>query len=454
MWRLLALALLPTTSPFPSSVGCGEALEVGQFWMSSYSVASSLAIEVTDASGGAVACGGTVAEGEALRVAVGGVGSASFNIGIAGATADGRARASADAAADARAVRGAGQPDGGAAGADARADGVADVARAEPSRADRARRLAASMTLDGVDVDQFGDDEAAAFEASVADALGLPADDVGVTLADTATMVEADACVVAFTKLIDEPGEQTVGADRFVWSYGSGSLGFHGGDVGALTLDLETCAFSVKKIETVSSRKIRAHGGLLLAAFAALMPSALVAAKSRFVLAPGPLWIRIHIAQRRALILAPRNRGRGGGHRRHGRRGPPAGRHPKIGVGVMVVVGAMVLMGFAAGQRRAGVYFNYVHGPGLRRRRPRGRGDAIRYLKAADLEHIADKRAWYTAQTSLLVACFCAWLAVAVAGAAKRHKTPPKPLAPHRPSDSEIALKEVNTPINEREAAP
>ncbi|KAH8048699.1 hypothetical protein JL722_12319 [Aureococcus anophagefferens] len=86
MWRLLALALLPTTSPFPSSVGCGEALEVGQFWMSSYSVASSLAIEVTDASGGAVACGGTVAEGEALRVAVGGVGSASFNIGIAGAT--------------------------------------------------------------------------------------------------------------------------------------------------------------------------------------------------------------------------------------------------------------------------------------------------------------------------------------------------------------------------------
>ena len=50
--------------------------------------------------------------------------------------------------------------------------------------------------------------------------------------------------------------------------------------------------------------------------------------------------------------------------------------------------------------------------------------------------------------------CFCAWLAVAVAGAAKRHKTPSKPLAPHRPSDSEIALKEVNTPINEREAAP
>ncbi|KAH8059549.1 succinate transmembrane transporter [Aureococcus anophagefferens] len=219
------------------------------------------------------------------------------------------------------------------------------------------------------------------------------------TLADTATMVEADAYVVAFTKLIDEPGEQTVGADRFVWSYGSGSLGFHGGDVGALTLDLETCAFSVKKIETVSSRKIKAHGGLLLAAFAALMPSALVAAKSRFVLAPGPLWIRIHIACNvAALILALAGVAvaaaaidgtDGADHLR--------GRHPKIGVGVMVVVGAM---------------------------------------------------------TSLLVACFCAWLAVAVAGAAKRHKTPPTPLAPHRPSDSEIALKEVNTPINEREAAP
>ncbi|KAH8059548.1 hypothetical protein JL721_9289 [Aureococcus anophagefferens] len=242
MWRLLALALLPTTSPFPSSVGCGEALEVGQFWMSSYSVASSLAIEVTDASGGAVACGGTVAEGEALRVAVGGVGSASFNIGVAGATFEsgscGNARsydseadlvapaagasvtlvaghasgygtvyitescvltssagaaaaprrapaptarrARADAAADARAVRGAGQPDGGAAGADARADGVADVASAEPSAPTGPRRRRGVDDLDGVDVDEFGDDEAAAFEASVADALGLPADDVGV----------------------------------------------------------------------------------------------------------------------------------------------------------------------------------------------------------------------------------------------------------------------------------
>jgi hypothetical protein len=130
---------------------------------------------------------------------------------------------------------------------------------------------------------------------------------------------------------------------------------------------------------------------------------------------------------------------------------------PKIGVGVMVVVGAMVLMGFARPGKDAPkrVYFNYVH-TGL------GYGAVVLAAaatrsgisKAADLEHIADKRAWYTAQTSLLVACFCAWLAVAVAGAAKRHKTPSKPLAPHRPSDSEIALKEVNTPINEREAAP
>ena len=250
------------------------------------------------------------------------------------------------------------------------------------------------------------------------------------TLADTATAVEDDAYVVEFTKLIEEAGEQTVGADQFIWSYGSGSLGFHGDDVGALTLDLETCAFSIKKIKGVSSKAIRAHGGLLLVAFAALMPSALVAAKSRFVLAPGPLWLKIHIACNvAALILAVAgvavaasaiDRADNGEHLR--------GRHPKIGVGVMAAVGAMVLMGFARPGKDAPkrVYFNYVHtGLGYAAVVLAAAATRSGISKAADLGHVADDRPWFTAQSAMLGVALAAWLVVAAAGVQKRRDAKP-----------------------------
>ncbi|KAK7254664.1 DOMON domain-containing protein [Aureococcus anophagefferens] len=250
------------------------------------------------------------------------------------------------------------------------------------------------------------------------------------TLTDTATMVEDDAYVVEFTKLIEEAGEQTVGADQFIWSYGSRSLGFHGDDVGALTLDLETCAFSIKEIEGVSSRAIRAHGGLLLVAFAALMPSALVAAKSRFVLAPGPLWLKIHIACNvAALILAVAgvavaasaiDRADNGEHLR--------GRHPKIGVGVMAAVGAMVLMGFARPGKDAPkrVYFNYVHtGLGYAAVVLAAAATRSGISKAADLGHVADDRPWFTAQSAMLGVALAAWLVVAAAGVQKRRDAKP-----------------------------
>ena len=250
------------------------------------------------------------------------------------------------------------------------------------------------------------------------------------TLTDTATMVEDDAYVVEFTKLIEEAGEQTVGADQFIWSYGSGSLGFHGDDVGALALDLETCAFSIKKIEGVSSKAIRAHGGLLLVAFAALMPSALVAAKSRFVLAPGPLWLKIHIACNvAALILAVAgvavaasaiDRADNGEHLR--------GRHPKIGVGVMAAVGAMVLMGFVRPGKDAPkrVYFNYVHtGLGYAAVVLAAAATRSGISKAADLGHVADDRPWFTAQSAMLGVALAAWLVVAAAGVQKRRDAKP-----------------------------
>ncbi|KAH8098737.1 succinate transmembrane transporter [Aureococcus anophagefferens] len=250
------------------------------------------------------------------------------------------------------------------------------------------------------------------------------------TLTDTATMVEDDAYVVEFTKLIEEAGEQTVGADQFIWSYGSRSLGFHGDDVGALTLDLETCAFSIKEIEGVSSRAIRAHGGLLLVAFAALMPSALVAAKSRFVLAPGPLWLKIHIACNvAALILAVAGVAvaasaiDGADNGEHLR-----GRHPKIGVGVMAAVGAMVLMGFARPGKDAPkrVYFNYVHtGLGYAAVVLAAAATRSGISKAADLGHVADDRPWFTAQSAMLGVALAAWLVVAAAGVQKRRDAKP-----------------------------
>ncbi|KAH8044901.1 succinate transmembrane transporter [Aureococcus anophagefferens] len=218
------------------------------------------------------------------------------------------------------------------------------------------------------------------------------------TLTDTATMVEDDAYVVEFTKLIEEAGEQTVGADQFIWSYGSRSLGFHGDDVGALTLDLETCAFSIKEIEACR----RGRSG------------------------PTAIHIACNVA---ALILAVAgvavaasaiDRADNGEHLR--------GRHPKIGVGVMAAVGAMVLMGFARPGKDAPkrVYFNYVHtGLGYAAVVLAAAATRSGISKAADLGHVADDRPWFTAQSAMLGVALAAWLVVAAAGVQKRRDAKP-----------------------------
>ena len=116
------------------------------------------------------------------------------------------------------------------------------------------------------------------------------------TLRDATTTVGGGEYVVEFVKSLREAGENVVGGDKFVWAFGSGSLGYHGADVGVLELDLETCASSVESLDRVNSKAIRAHGGLLVAAFAAAMPLAITSAKARFVRPPGDgLWLKAHI---------------------------------------------------------------------------------------------------------------------------------------------------------------
>ncbi|KAH8048696.1 succinate transmembrane transporter [Aureococcus anophagefferens] len=217
-------------------------------------------------------------------------------------------------------------------------------------------------------------------------------------------MVEDDAYVVEFTKLIEEAGEQTVGADQFIWSYGSRSLGFHGDDA-ARSLWTSRPARS-------RSRRSRAcrRGRSGPTAVCCWWPSRRScrprsSRPSRGSCSRGPALAQDpHRLQRAALILAVAgvavaasaiDRADNGEHLR--------GRHPKIGVGVMAAVGAMVLMGFAPGRTPKRVYFNYVHtGLGYAAVVLAAAATRSGISKAADLGHVADDRPWFTAQSAML----------------------------------------------------
>ena len=102
------------------------------------------------------------------------------------------------------------------------------------------------------------------------------------TLIDASTTVEDYGSVVyAFTKLLEEPGEVSVTKGKLIWARGSGGLSYHGSRAGVLELDLETCSAKKIRVESVSSKLIKVHGGLFLMAFSVCMPAALVAARAR-----------------------------------------------------------------------------------------------------------------------------------------------------------------------------
>ena len=267
-----------------------------------------------------------------------------------------------------------------------------------------------------------GDAAPAKYEISSKRRSGIKAMDAQ-TLADASTTTGTDGrYVVRFTKVLAEAGETVVGADTFVWARGSGRLAHHGGDVGALAIDLETCAFSTKKVAAVNSRKIRAHGGLMVVAFAALMPLAIVAAKARFLRSKvfEIAWFRVHVACNVAATLlavagvamatSAIDDADDADHL--------VGRHPKLGVAALVSTAAMVAAGAArpakASDRRW--LFDYGHAT---------LGYATLVLavfatrsgisKASDLDHIEREAVWYDRHLGLLAVCLALYLAVVTA---------------------------------------
>lgn len=247
------------------------------------------------------------------------------------------------------------------------------------------------------------------------------------TLAGASASIGDGRYVAEFTKVLAEAGEARVGADLFVWARGDGGLGYHGRDVGALSLDLATCAHSRKRIASTSSAAVRAHGAFMIAAFAASMPLAVVIGRGRGLLKGGPRaawWIKGHAGFNvAALALAA-----GGFFAVFTAVGDGDGdhfdsKHSKAGVAVLALALAAALAGLA--RPKVGTptraYFNVGHA---------GLGYAVLLLAAVatrsgvglavDREHIDDKRAWYRAQGGLLAAALVALVGVTVADATRR----------------------------------
>ena len=132
---------------------------------------------------------------------------------------------------------------------------------------------------------------------------------------------------------------------NFLYPRRSGSLAFHA-DEGAVALDLGTCGARVVKLERVSSAALRAHGALLVAAWAYAAPLGWVAARAKHARLAA-WWLRAHqVLQMAAVVLTLAgvlkavlavDAAAGADHL--------AGRHPKLGVGVAAAVAANAFLG-------------------------------------------------------------------------------------------------------------
>ena len=233
------------------------------------------------------------------------------------------------------------------------------------------------------------------------------------TLVDASTIVEDDGSIVyAFTKLLEEPGELKVTKGTFIWARGPGSLAYHGSRVGALELDLETCDASTIKVETVSSKLIKIHGGLFLVAFSVCMPAALVAARGRSWL--GPVWIRLHLylmvlcfllAVAGFIVVFAALEDVDKDHFR--------GRHQKVGLACLGFLLANIALGLARpGQEgKWRPHFNVAHAC-------LGIGIFVLSIvatrsgatKAAHLHYMSSDAPWHVAQASLLGGFGALWL--------------------------------------------
>ena len=349
----LAAALAPRASSYPSMVSCNEPLEVGRTWMGAGSVASGKTMEVLAvAENRLVACGSTVAAGTVLRPRIAGIGGDQFLVEATGLTDFGtacggsRSWSSADTfvASLSTELRGAHAPGYGAVYVTEtcalRVEGDATDAPsptpAVPSptavgcasdrpgydfmlELDGVLTLHWSLVLEKAGLKAalevrgggwasfgWGDGGMVGAECVIGEPGAIPGkfrltslEKSGVkalapTLEEISTSIDGESLVYAFTKLLEEENELTVGADKFVWARGAGSLGYHGSRVGVLSLNLETCAARRVSTKTVNARAMRAHGGLLVAAFAASLPLGVAAARGRRAAPPGDAtWLRV-----------------------------------------------------------------------------------------------------------------------------------------------------------------
>lgn len=173
------------------------------------------------------------------------------------------------------------------------------------------------------------------------------------TLLGTSVVADADGSVSwEYVKSLKEDGEIEIGASGSAWgsvswATGSGSISYHGSR-GAVELDFATCGAKAIKLKAVNSNAIKTHGMCMIAAWAYLAPFATVSARSKHSkLTPGKVWLYIHIVmQITALIVTAVGVSKaiiaiddadGVDHF--------TGRHPWLGITVLVLVLVQVLMG-------------------------------------------------------------------------------------------------------------
>ncbi|KAJ8613518.1 hypothetical protein CTAYLR_002209 [Chrysophaeum taylorii] len=156
-----------------------------------------------------------------------------------------------------------------------------------------------------------------------------------------------------FTKQMAESGEieiVTVGTNTFLWAHGSGSLSYHSGNRGVIELDLSSCEANVKSIKPVSSSAIKAHGALMIVAWAWFAPIGVIFSRLKTVaLRAGYMktWLYAHLfVQVVALVFTAAGfvmaykaikDADGVDHMTY--------RHPKLGMGVIYAGATQLLMG-------------------------------------------------------------------------------------------------------------
>jgi len=103
---------------------------------------------------------------------------------------------------------------------------------------------------------------------------------------------------ISFTRPLAANGGKAIaasGANAFLWAYGTGSLGYHGGSRGSISIDLASCA---SQSLSVDDSKYTTHGWLMTIGWGVVLPlGALFASATRGdqPVLPTPHWPKVHM---------------------------------------------------------------------------------------------------------------------------------------------------------------